>query len=1732
MAKLDMPAPQEREWPNIDVKQETRPRLHPGNLGQFYETRFKGTLDHCTKYRAHITLPSGEMIAIPFFHMCVLDLSYIETQLTLNNMPKTVRDWTIEPTDKSRNLLIDIDAADLKLGRFKTMKNKGMLGGEIINANHPPLVEMVHGRKAITFQKEERVGHKNPAYEMLTSTFTLRERLDRNQPFTMSSWLYTEDQDGQTIMSWHSIGGDHGTRLSLGHCDIGGMSQTSRGSSGEEKHPIGLNSAPRWQHVAYVYTGGEDGELRIYNDGDLVSQTRYDNIVHRRPVREDEIGTTNATIRADLLAKTGEAWVGLYMGPVDHHNWHQLRWWRWPLFNCAEWQKPGEVKFEMKNLKPGTRYYYRILSDDNRKSSWGYSWNLSRRWSYGPGSFVTATEDGKKGYTIPEDTRKHFFIGCDWSAHWFYGNPGPSKWFKGSIASIKLSDYAMNEFEVRKSAGLNDACSPLPEDDAALDVPVTDLAWTRADADAVEYKVYLGTKKEDVEQGTVTPITTKATTHEKQELADGKRYFWRVAQIDKKGNAITEGRTWTFRVITAEARTPSPEPGASISPMGKLGWDQLPKTVKGVNLYIAESESELSAMTEPTTFLKGMIRSYTLPHLEMVMGRTYYWRADIVQADDYVTPGPVWHFTVDAYFTPESDTVSQEPLPDESGQEWGSKMMEEDSGHPAIAIADANESHMSAKIHGTAKMLGKSEAMAQVLEANYNGTTLGNRGRGAGMVQGCSYGATSTGNGDLLFHEMGHQVFNILGKAVPGYSELIEKAWLGHADDNVGLGGYNAQNWHENMAVYCHRHIYANGRDRSHRLNYLTYMAIKEHLPGELYIDLDAKRGVTTDDAGIVKSWANSGGFERWAFDAFEKTEGTVGEFVAHGDPKLGTINGVTCVILDGNDAFEWDLETKWALDGNRDFAVEFWALKHPSTGLGAGEAGAPGQVLTAWGTETDGARFLWGSDNAAYRHSQTLTGEWGAKPAPGKWQHIVQLYQGGPESESEGVKITPQPYRVYVNGKLAQENKHQFDLGGGATVYVGGLVTDGKVSNGFKGALAHVRIYDYDLSKYQIDNHYAEESPAYNRDTLAVAGKLYVDMDARYLADSPRMHHRPTYHAKLHKPWLRSWANHGSLGGRIHNDIHSKMWGYSGSRPQLRENMGTPMPTFAGMDRMVSGFEPDTELLANPPRTLELWLDNQAESDDEVILEWGEFQLTAAGLPKGRQCVTVVFGEANTVYVNGRKIAKTVGVLAPADGQRLHLGGHYDDYRWNWKRYFNGTIAALRIHKGALTGAQVKANAAAQLYSPGNSGVVTPKPNLNQAPVYDFNAAQLKTGAFTAWPNKGSAAGSFVPGSRGDMGGLPISKFKGITGVQMTASGALEASFDTPESLTTGPFTVYAYVARHVALRNNATLVRWSDKAKLSHFGGFSGLGGDTGLAYFWRRIVVTYDGNTMKHYVDGELEREKEMNFNVSKPDKLMIGDLKNSWNYVHLNEVKLFSRALTAKEVKSLEPGKKVAHKDCIVAVEVPEQDEGSVITTLQNKGSLGGSFNTMKDIDHTPEVAEIDGVRCVNFDGKADFLMSSQNTPDTLTGDHAFTIEAKVYANQKGDSTVLALAPWLGEGTGRVQRDLNLCAPGGTGIMAGQGRHKYPWNVDGAETQWTHLACAYDGGRRSRIRLFVDGKLVNTFNRRSFATIPGFKTYMGASFVDRNGEKDLFNGAVASLKAYDYARTEEQIKAAAK
>ena len=78
------------------------------------------------------------------------------------------------------------------------------------------------------------------------------------------------------------------------------------------------------------------------------------------------------------------------------------------------------------------------------------------------------------------------------------------------------------------------------------------------------------------------------------------------------------------------------------------------------------------------------------------------------------------------------------------------------------------------------------------------------------------------------------------------------------------------------------------------------------------------------------------------------------------------------------------------------------------------------------------------------------------------------------------------------------------------------------------------------------------------------------------------------------------------------------------------------------------------------------------------------------------------------------------------------------------------------------------------------------------------------------------------------------------------------------------------------------------------------------------------------------------------------------------------------------------------------------------------------------------------------------------------------------------------------------------------------------------KWTHLACVHEGGRRASVRLYIDGRPNREQKYVSMATIAGYPMFLGAQFhTNGQGQMDLFNGSLASLRVYDYARTAEEI-----
>jgi hypothetical protein len=90
----------------------------------------------------------------------------------------------------------------------------------------------------------------------------------------------------------------------------------------------------------------------------------------------------------------------------------------------------------------------------------------------------------------------------------------------------------------------------------------------------------------------------------------------------------------------------------------------------------------------------------------------------------------------------------------------------------------------------------------------------------------------------------------------------------------------------------------------------------------------------------------------------------------------------------------------------------------------------------------------------------------------------------------------------------------------------------------------------------------------------------------------------------------------------------------------------------------------------------------------------------------------------------------------------------------------------------------------------------------------------------------------------------------------------------------------------------------------------------------------------------------------------------------------------------------------------------------------------------------------------------------------------------------------------------------------------------WKTDGEVTgKWVHLAWVYDGGPRTNVRLYRDGKLNAQRDFMTMDTIGDYPMYLGGIMNPRAGAESMFKGGIASVRAYDYARTPGEIAAAA-
>jgi hypothetical protein len=373
-----------------------------------------------------------------------------------------------------------------------------------------------------------------------------------------------------------------------------------------------------------------------------------------------------------------------------------------------------------------------------------------------------------------------------------------------------------------------------------------------------------------------------------------------------------------------------------------------------------------------------------------------------------------------------------------------------------------------------------------------------------------------------------------------------------------------------------------------------------------------------------------------------------------------------------------------------------------------------------------------------------------------------------------------------------------------------------------------------------------------------------------------------------------------------------------------------------------------------------------------------------------------------------------------------------------------------------------------------------------------------------------------------------------------------LVSSFDAPDCLTNGPFTIY-YDFGSIYGARGQRIVSWGeapDKHGIVSSGSSGGPSlnwgqkdkwgrgkksfnypvGNAGLACQWMKFAVTYENGVAKLYLDGRLLREEKVEYGIARAGKLTIGD---AGEYGLLRELRIFDKALKAGDIKKLTAGKSVAKRNLQVAFNVGKAKDGESVGRIVNTGALKGHFGMRPDVDLSAEVKTLGGRKAVVFNGKA-MLQSDITLPEGLTDDHPFTIEMWAYCTQDGDARLFAMNKELTR-----KRHVSLGFGGKSRVaLVKPSRAKCNWTTNNDVTgKWTHLAWVYDGGARTEVRVYRDGKLDGKRDFATMDTIGGYPMYIGGMMNPTDGAKYMFKGGITELKAYDYPRTAAELERAA-
>jgi hypothetical protein len=439
--------------------------------------------------------------------------------------------------------------------------------------------------------------------------------------------------------------------------------------------------------------------------------------------------------------------------------------------------------------------------------------------------------------------------------------------------------------------------------------------------------------------------------------------------------------------------------------------------------------------------------------------------------------------------------------------------------------------------------------------------------------------------------------------------------------------------------------------------------------------------------------------------------------------------------------------------------------------------------------------------------------------------------------------------------------------------------------------------------------------------------------------------------------------------------------------------------------------------------------------------------------------------GNSMRLYVDGALAAtKVVGNETFESEGPLRIGC------WPGHEYFEGRIDEVRIYERTLGGAEVAADMEAPIQTPKRGPVADYSFDEDKGAIVEDVAGENEgTVEGATWTPHGRYGGAMEFDGEEDCVSIPNS-----ASLQLPEEFTLEAWVRPISPLQADPIIYkesgsgYSY-SMGLGYTQSGHLEGWAENEDEEQEHVVSAGSLEPGV---WTHVAYTYDGHSMRLYVNGAVAAEKVVGAaSFASVGPLWIGCSPNTYEYFggRIDEPRVYERALDAAEVGA----------DMEAPIQTPKA--GPLAAYSFDEGVIGTEGGTVEDVsehEHTATLEGGAGWAKGKYGGALDIPNEGcASVPDSpeLDLSEEFTVEAWV----RPEGGIYEDPVVVKESSGKDAFGIGLGSreEGYAEGFIGEGKGSKA-AVGGERIrpyEWVHVAATWDG---SKIRLYVDGELAST------------------------------------------------------